>query len=138
MINKAIISYTMDKVQYWIEIAEYDLETAKAMIETKRYLYVGFMCHQTIEKVLKAIFVARFPNETPPYTHKLIKLAEITSLYEKMSQEQRDLIDTLEPLNIEARYPGVKKDIYSSLSKERCELIINKTEGLFQWIKAQL
>jgi len=55
-----------------------------------------------------------------------------------MSQEQRDLIDTLEPLNIEARYPGVKKDIYSSLSKEHCELIINKTEGLFQWIKAQL
>lgn len=39
-----------EKVKYWVDIAQYDLETAKAMLETKRYLYVGFMCHQTIEK----------------------------------------------------------------------------------------
>ncbi len=39
-----------EKIKYWIDIAEYDLETAKAMLSTKRYLYVGFMCHQVIEK----------------------------------------------------------------------------------------
>jgi HEPN domain-containing protein len=39
---------------YWAEIADYDLDTAEAMLATKRYLYVGFMCHQTIEKLLKA------------------------------------------------------------------------------------
>ena len=44
----------MDKVQYWIDIAEYDMETASAMLQTGRYLYVGFMCHQTMEKILKA------------------------------------------------------------------------------------
>ncbi|HNT28701.1 MAG TPA: HEPN domain-containing protein, partial [bacterium] len=42
-----------EKTAYWFEIAEYDLETARAMLKTKRYLYVGFMCHQTIEKALK-------------------------------------------------------------------------------------
>ncbi len=30
--------------QDWIQIAEYDLETAKAMLKSKRYLYVVFMC----------------------------------------------------------------------------------------------
>lgn len=35
----------IDKITYWIEMAEYDLETAVAMLNTKRYLYVGFMCH---------------------------------------------------------------------------------------------
>lgn len=35
----------IDKTTYWIEMAEYDLETAVAMFNTKRYLYVGFMCH---------------------------------------------------------------------------------------------
>ncbi|KAA6342067.1 hypothetical protein EZS27_010168 [termite gut metagenome] len=29
-------------------------ETAEVMLQNKRYLYVGFMCHQTIEKVFKA------------------------------------------------------------------------------------
>lgn len=43
-----------DKIRYWVEIAEYDLATAEAMLETGRYFYVGFMCHQVIEKILKA------------------------------------------------------------------------------------
>ena len=41
-----------DKVKYWLELAEYDLETAKVMLNGGRYLYVGFMCHQVIEKIL--------------------------------------------------------------------------------------
>lgn len=40
----------MSDKNYWIEIAKYDLETAEAMLKSKRYLYVGFMCHQSIEK----------------------------------------------------------------------------------------
>jgi uncharacterized protein YeeX (DUF496 family) len=39
------------KINYWIELSDYDLETAEAMLKSKRYLYVGFMCHQTIEKI---------------------------------------------------------------------------------------
>ena len=30
------------KVTYWIEMSDYDLETADAMLLTGRYLYVGF------------------------------------------------------------------------------------------------
>ncbi|GAB1450544.1 hypothetical protein MASR2M47_06000 [Draconibacterium sp.] len=47
-----------DKVKYWLELSEYDFETAEAMLSSKRYLYVGFMCHQTIEKILKAYFTS--------------------------------------------------------------------------------
>ncbi|MGC9352319.1 MAG: HEPN domain-containing protein [Mariniphaga sp.] len=39
-----------------MELSDYDFETAKAMLETGRYLYVGFMCHQTLEKLLKAYY----------------------------------------------------------------------------------
>lgn len=39
-----------EKVTYWVEMSDYDLDTAEAMLATGRYLYVGFMCHQTIEK----------------------------------------------------------------------------------------
>ena len=37
-----------DKIEYWLEMCEYDFETAKAMLKSKRYLYVGFMCNQAI------------------------------------------------------------------------------------------
>ena len=38
-----------DKIEYWLEIAQYDLVSAKAMLESKRFLYVGFLCHQVVE-----------------------------------------------------------------------------------------
>jgi HEPN domain-containing protein len=38
----------------WIALAEYDLETAVHMLETGRFLYVIFICHLALEKVLKA------------------------------------------------------------------------------------
>lgn len=46
-----------DKVKYWLKLAEYDLDTAKVMLNGGRYLYVGFMCHQVIEKMLKGYCV---------------------------------------------------------------------------------
>ena len=42
-----------EKTRYWLEVAEYDLETARVVLAGKRYLYVGFMCHQAVEKALK-------------------------------------------------------------------------------------
>jgi HEPN domain-containing protein len=43
-----------ESMKYWLDLSEYDMETAIAMFETRRYLYVGFMCHQVVEKLLKA------------------------------------------------------------------------------------
>lgn len=39
----------------WRERAEYDLETAEAMITTARYIYAVFMCQQAVEKSFKAL-----------------------------------------------------------------------------------
>ncbi len=88
---------------------ESTLSIAKELLKINRFLYVGFMCHQTIEKILKAKHVAKFPSDTPPYTHNLVKLAQTTGLYELMSLDQKKVIANLEPLNIEARYPSKKK-----------------------------
>ena len=124
-------------VSYWVNIAEYDLETAEAMLTTKRFLYVGFMCHQAIEKLLKAYYVSVL-NDTPPYTHNLSRLAIQANLYDRFSEEHKDFLDTLEPLNIEARYPTFKDTVLKSLNQTRCEALIKKTKELFQWIKNQL
>ena len=41
-----------EKVQYWLNIAEEDLDVAEDMHKTKHWLYVAFMCHQVMEKLL--------------------------------------------------------------------------------------
>ncbi len=71
------------KAAYWLDAADYDLQTAKAMRETGRYLYVGFMCHQTIEKALKGLLVTRKPGEELPYIHSPVRLAHLSGILTK-------------------------------------------------------
>ena len=127
----------MNKVEYWKDLSDYDLETAKVMLEGKRFLYVGFMCHQTIEKIFKAYY-SKFKNESPPYSHSLSYLAKQSDLYKDLADEYLYFIDELEPLNIEARYPAHKQRMLKSLNEEKSKYLIMKTEELQEWIKMKL
>lgn len=71
-----------------------------------------------------------------PFTHNLSLLAKKRDFYENFSEEQKDFIDQLEPLNIEARYPSHKERLLKSLTREKCIEI--PTKLLQQWIKAKL
>lgn len=126
-----------DKVKYWVELADYDFETAQAMFETKRFLYVGFMCHQVIEKMLKAYW-SNVLEEPALKIHSLSRLAEKSGLDKDMSEKQTDFIDSLEPLNIEARYPSYKDRLMNTLTEERCKELIKQTDELRLWIKNRL
>ena len=119
--------------QYWIDLAEYDLETARAMLEKSRYLYVGFMCHQSIEKLLKAFWQFTYKN-LPPKTHNLAYLVQKIGLSD-LPSEYIDFIDELDPLNIECRYPEYKDEIYKKMNCEYSQAILTKTQELFAWLK---
>ncbi|MDR1560671.1 MAG: HEPN domain-containing protein [Clostridiales bacterium] len=128
-----------DNSAYWLGLSDYDIETAKAMRKTGRYLYVGFMCHQVIEKALKAAIAKNCAEGAiSPKIHHLLKLADRAGLFEKMSSEQQAFIKELNSLNIEARYPEYKEQIAEELSAEICDTLIVETEELQCWIKAQL
>ncbi len=126
-----------DKIAYWLDIAEYDIDTAEAMYQTGRWLYVAFMCHQVIEKTLKAYWGGTQATD-PPYTHNHMRLADGSGLYELMNDEQRDFLDTITNYNIEARYPEDKEELAQALTKDFCRYIIDETKQLQQWIKDKL
>jgi len=91
----------MDKmVAHWVERAEYDLETAKAMLGTARYLYVAFMCQQAVEKLLKAL-IAQQDKENLPI-HNLNRLAELAGIKGDLGAQQFDFLAELTPYSIEA------------------------------------
>ena len=127
----------LDNVQYWCEVSDYDLETAEAMFRTGRWLYVGFMCHQALEKVFKAYW-SRKKEEPAPFTHNLLNLAQSCGLAQLLSDGQRAFVSEVMPLNIEARYPSYKQSIGDSLSEERCKTLIEKTKELQKWVKTKL
>lgn len=125
------------KTKYWLDIAHYDLVSAKAMLESKRFLYVGFLCHQTIEKCLKAYFWYKQKNE-PPYTHNLLMLLEKSGLDEHSCEEYISLFNELMPLNIQARYPEDKSLLLKSLSLKKSQELYLKTKDFYLWIKKLL
>ena len=124
-----------DKTAYWIEMSEYDFATAKWMYRVRRYLYVGFMCHQSIEKMLKAKFVAFLPPEQLPYTHKLVEIATKVGVFEKMDESQKTFLRELTPLNIEARYPKAKDQAFAILTRAYTKSLLLKTAEMMKWLK---
>ena len=121
-------------VAYWLDIATYDLDTAEAMYQTGRWLYVAFMCHQSIEKTLKAYWSGT-QDDIPPYTHNHKRLAEGCGLYVRMSASQRCFIEEITNFNIEARYPEDRTALYKQLTPEVCRYFIDETKNLTQWIR---
>ena len=83
-----------DRVAYWIDIADEDLGVAEDLFKAKRWLYVAFMCHQSIEKTLKAYWSGT-QDDIPPYTHNHKRLAEGCGLYVRMSASQRCFIEEI-------------------------------------------
>ncbi|NOX17324.1 MAG: HEPN domain-containing protein [Chlorobi bacterium] len=126
-----------EKVKYWVDLSDYDFDTALAMLNSERYLYVGFMCHQTVEKIFKAYFVF-LRNENPPFSHSLSYIAKNGGFYKELNENLRDFIDQIEPLNIEARYPTYKNKLLKSLNKDKCAELIKNTKVLREWIKKKL
>lgn len=123
----------MDKyISHWLERSEYDLETAKAMLDAKRYLYVAYMCQQSIEKLLKAI-IAQLGKENMPI-HNLNRLAELAELRSDLTGEQMDLLAELTAYNVEARYGDYKESLSEVVNSQRARVLFGQTQELFQWL----
>lgn len=88
--------------QNWIAMAEYDLETARHMLATGRFLYVVYMCHLALEKMLKA-HVAEVTQSIPPKTHDLIFLVKKSGL--NLPQPYLEFIGKINNASVPIRYP---------------------------------
>lgn len=127
----------MDRVvSHWSERAQYDLETANVMLDTKRYLYVAYMCQQAIEKLLKAI-IAQQGKENMPI-HNLNRLAEIADVAGEMDAGKLEFLAELTPYSIEARYGDFKESLSEIINEEKARQVYWKTQEIFRWLSAKI
>jgi len=117
--------------QGWIDQARYDLETARAMLASGRYLYVLFCCQQSVEKALKAVIV-RKTGELPPRLHNLLRLAEAAGI--KSDRGQIRSLGELSAYYIQSRYPEEARAAGSTITQELAEEVLGKTEETLTWV----
>ncbi len=94
----------------WLDIAEDDLETAEYCYHGKRYLWSLFMCQQSIEKAIKAVFFEK-TGKVPPRKHDLISLAGVADVLRDCDENTQDLFRHLSLFYIETRYPDKRIDL---------------------------
>ncbi|MBF0360703.1 MAG: HEPN domain-containing protein [Oligoflexia bacterium] len=118
----------------WFERALYDLDTARDLLKSGKYLYVAFMCHQALEKALKSVYL-NLKNEMPPYIHNLPKLSELIGLKQTLSDEQTDFLQNMNIFYISSRYPDDIDDMKKMCTNITSENQIKKTEEFLKWLE---
>lgn len=127
MINK--------EVQNWVASAEYDLETADHMYKSGRFIYVIFMCHLSLEKMLKAHIA--LIGEVPAKTHDLIYLLKKSKIT-NMSESFIDFLGQLSNSSIPTRYPEDIQLAIKDYPEPIAKSYLTKCMEVMGWLKVQL
>ena len=121
--------------QEWRKQADYDIKTAEIMFDNKRYFYAVFMCHLSIEKALKGIYLDRL-KEIPPKTHNLVYLVEKIKLL--LPENLYDSVFALNRVSVPTRYPDDIQRMLKDYNEERTKKVIESGKEVLQWLKKQL
>ena len=123
----------IERAKKWLALVKEDLNVAELLFNNGHWLYTAFMCHQVVEKTLKAYWcICR--DDDPPFIHDHKRIAEGCGLYTKMNDEQKLFLTTIRQMNIEARYQEYKDTVARTLNKEKTANIINDTKQMYIWI----
>ena len=87
----------------WLKSSKLDLENIKYIIEVEHLAsVVAFHAQQSIEKSFKALIESE--NKKIPKQHDLLKLKSLIG--DSIDIENDDILDSLNALYIDSRYPG--------------------------------
>jgi len=121
-----------DDTRNWIALADYDLETTGHMLATGRFLYVVFLCHLALEKMLKA-HVTEVTQTIPVKTHDLIYLIKKCGL--ELPQEHLEFIGKINTASIPTRYPEDLQRTLKDYPESVARLYLKQTTEVLQWLK---
>ena len=118
--------------QKWLDRVAYDIDTAKAMLQTDRLIYAIFMCQQSLEKCFKAL-LAHEEKEIVPI-HNLRRLAEQASIVQELNDSTLMKLDFLSSYYINARYKEDLEQLSKGITGPMVQDFIQFSEGLISWL----
>lgn len=122
--------------QKWLERVAYDMDTARAMLQTKRYVYVIFMCQQSIEKCLKALLAYKEEDVVP--IHNLRRLAELAGVIEELEESTLIRLDFLSRYYINARYKEDLGELSKGITETVARDFIQFSEEVIKWLYQEM
>jgi len=123
------------KYEHWLDIAQYDLETAKSMLSSGRWLYVVFMCQQAVEKLSKGLYTL-YVDDNIPRIHNIKTIIEYfdDKLPVAIPEEKVDFFNTLSAYYLNNRYPDFISKLSSQIDEAEATKILSQTEEVFSWL----
>ena len=118
-------------VKQWVEHAESDLKTARALVKSRRNVHALFFCQQAVEKTLKAVFVFK-KRKHPPRIHNLTRLAELAEL--SLDPNRTRTLARISSFYIQSRYPDEISKIVTTATAEEPRRGLKETEEIVQWL----
>jgi HEPN domain-containing protein len=127
----------MDKsVRNWVAASNYDIKTAEAMYKTGRYIYVVFMCHLAMEKMLKALLANRHTELLPPKIHNLINLAHRAEI--APPEDLKEFLQRIDNVSIATRYPEDLRALSREFNQQTVRRILTDTKRMIKWFKQHM
>ena len=122
-----------EEINDWVIQSEADLRKAKVLLDAKEFDGVAFNSHQSVEKILKALYMKR--NKRGKAGHSIIYIA-------KELQVPADIFSDIKEISPEyliSRYPDIvgvaPVDYYD---KKMVLKYIKIAEGVLEWAKKQI
>ena len=124
-----------EKYDYWLDIAQYDLETADAMLSGGRWIYVVFMCQQAVEKLVKGLY-SLYVDDNIPRIHSIRTIVERfeDKLPATVVEEKFCFFDTLSAYYLNNRYPDYINKLSSQITEAEAGEILSRTKEEFAWL----
>jgi HEPN domain-containing protein len=120
------------ETQAWLKSTEGDLFLARAALNADFLGQCLFHCEQTIEKLLKALWIEGSEVGVPDRTHELAQLAAELNL--PLTAEQGNLLDFLYEQYTSSRYPDEEPEY----SKEAVQRVYDQTQEFAGWLRQRL
>ena len=124
-----------DKYQYWLSYAQNDIDSAKIMLQSKRWFYTVYMCQQAIEKLVKGLYIL-YIDDNVPRLHDINNILERfkNKIPEKITEDHMGLFDTLSEFYLRSRYPDYTSALNALITGDYAQLIYEKSREAFQWL----
>jgi HEPN domain-containing protein len=106
------------------------------MYQSKRYVYVAFMCQQSLEKLVKGLY-NYYIDDNIPRVHNIsfVYSKIIPSLNQETEEWVFELFDELSAYYIQGRYPTFKENISQLVDKNSAYELLESTKEVFKWLK---
>ena len=122
----------LKKSQMWLDRVAYDMDTAKAMLQTGRLIYAVFMSQQSLEKCFKGLLAYQDKEIIP--IHNLRRLAELSNVIQELDEPMLMKLDFLSNYYINARYKEDLQQLSKGITEAVAQDFIQFSEGLITWL----